>query len=341
MKYAVGYQLPPEGQEKFSEVVREFRADVAELYFPWPDEPTCRAALAEQRGYVDWSAPDRLLEDLDDIKKMGVRLDLLFNANCYGGKAVSTYLENRVCSIVEYLGATIGGVEILTCASPAIARIVRKNFTGIEIRASVNMRVGTVKGMEYLADLFDSFHMQRDYNRDFNRIAELKDWADANGKKLIMLANSGCMRFCSGQTFHDNMVAHEREIDETSNMAGWTPHTCWRYLKNRKNWVSILQNTWVRPEDIHHYEKYFDIVKIATRMHSRPAMVIRAYVERKHMGSLLDLCEPGFGPALAPYIIDNLKFPDDWFEKTSRCDKKCHKCGYCASILQKVLVSVE
>ncbi len=42
-----------------------------------------------------------------------------------------------------------------------------------------------------------------------------------------------------------------------------------------------------------------------------------------------------------PYVIDNTKFPDDWFEVTSRCDKKCHQCNYCNEVMDQVLVNTE
>ncbi|MGQ9632590.1 MAG: hypothetical protein ACUVXI_20090 [bacterium] len=341
MKFAVGYQLAEEGEEPFVDIVGDFKDHIGEVYFPWLDMPTGRASLTSRRGFVDWGGQRRLEEELRAFKEMGVRLDLLLNANCYGRYAISQHLANLVCSVIEHIQEIVGGLDAVTTTSPAIARTIKQNFKNIDIRASVNMRIGTVKGMEYLADLFDSFHIQREFNRDFERINELKEWADAHGKKLYMLANSGCLSFCSGQTFHDNLVAHEAEIDETFNIPGWNPSLCWNYYANRENWVSFLQNSWVRPEDIHGYEGYFPIIKLATRMHSNPRMVIEAYCERKFVGNLPDLFEPGHGPAFYPYIIDNSRFPEDWSERTTKCDKICHKCDYCASVLKEVLVKVE
>ena len=72
-------------------------------------------------------------------------------------------------------------------------------------------------------------------------------------------------------------------------------------------------------------------------MHTLPRMVIDAYAKAEYRGNLLDLFEPGFGPALAPYVMDNDKFPEDWFEKTSHCNKKCEQCNYCQSILRQVM----
>ena len=341
MKFSVGFRLYQEGEEPFSEIVKAYKDSVSEVFFAWQDIPTGRSGIASDHGYTDWSAQRRTEEELRKIKEMGVKLDLLFNGNCYGELAMSEKLANTVLSVIEYLNYEVGGVDIVTTASPAIAHTVRKHFPNIEIRASVNMKIGSVKGMEYMSDLFDSFHVQRDFNRDLGHLKNLKRWADQKGKKLVMLANSGCFINCSGQIFHDNMVAHEAEICEMQNLKDFMPYVCWRSLKDKENWHYVLENTWVRPEDLYNYEGLFDTVKLATRMHEYPAMVIGAYARGYHYGNTLDLFEPGFGPAFAPYIINNSAFPEDWFERTTSCKKNCHECGYCKSVLEKVLFDTE
>lgn len=339
MKFAVGYQLPGEDDEPMVEIIADYAEHIAEVYFPWADLPSGRAPLASRRGYTDWTAQRELERDLVRLRELGMKLDLLFNAACYGGRAISEWLENQVRSVLDYMEAGVGGADIVTTTSPFIARTVKRYFPAVEVRASVNMRIGTIKGMAYLADVFDSYHVQREHNRDLGYLRELKAWADSAGKRLIMLVNSGCMIHCSGQSFHDNMVAHEAEIDECRNVTGWNAHTCWRFLQDPANRVCVLQNTWVRPEDLHHYEGLFEVVKLATRMHARPRAVIDAYVNRRFRGNLLDLMEPGFGPAFAPSVIDNTRFPEDWFTRTSTCDRRCHACDYCAQVLERVLVS--
>ncbi len=340
MKFAVGYQLPEEDEEPLVHIVRDFREQIDEVYFPWPNMPSGRSPMGSMDGAVDWQAQRRLESDLSAFKEMGLKLDLLLNASCYGRYGFSRYLANKVCSIVAHLRDSVG-LEVVTTMSPMIARVIKQNFPAIDVRASVNMRLGTLKSLQYVADLFDSFYLQREYNRDLERIQELKDWCNREGKDLYMLANSGCLNFCSVQTFHDNLVAHEQEVSEMFNVRDETPALCWRYYQQRENWVAFLQNSWVRPEDIHHYEPYFSVIKLATRMHENPHMVIRAYCEERFMGNLPDLLEPGHGPVFAPYVIDNTRFPKDWFVKTTSCDKRCDRCNYCSSVLECVLVNVE
>ena len=56
------------------------------------------------------------------------------------------------------------------------------------------------------------------------------------------------------------------------------------------------------------------------------------------MGFIGDLLEPGFSKEIAPYVIANQMFPDDWFKRTTSCSKNCHICGYCDRVLVDVLI---
>jgi len=340
MKFAVGYQLPDEDEEPIVETVKDFREYVEEIYFPWLNMPSGRSPMTVHEGSTDWEGQQKLEKDLKEFKEMGIKLDLLLNANCYGRQSLSKHFENFICSVIAHLKDTTG-LDAVTTTSLMVARTIKENFPDIDVRASVNMRIGTIKAMEYISNLFDSFYVQREYNRDFQKIKEMKGWADKYGKKLYILVNSGCLNFCSGQVFHDNLVAHENEIAETNNITGWNPSVCWNFYAKKENWVAFLQNSWIRPEDVHNYDSHFSMAKLATRMHSNPRKVIQAYAEKKFNGNLLDLLEPGHNPIFSPYIIDNSKFPHDWFEKTTSCAKDCHKCKYCKQVLEKVLVKME
>lgn len=339
MKFAVGYQLPEDDEEPLVDIVRDFADKIDEVYFPWPHMASGRSPMGSMGGDVDWRALGRLEADLRAFRDMGVRLDLLLNASCYGRYGSSRRLVDLVCSIVAHLSGGVG-LDAVTTMSPAVARTVKRELPEVDVRASVNMRLGTVKSLEYVADLFDSFCIQREHNRDLERIGELRNWCDRAGKRLHILVNSGCLNFCSVQTYHDNLVSHENEVSEMLNVTDDVPAMCWRHYRRREHWVTFLQNSWVRPEDVHHYEPFFQVMKLATRMHANPHMVIRAYCTGEFAGNLPDLFEPGHGALFAPYVWDNTRFPDDWFARTAGCDKRCHSCDYCSSVLDRVLVKV-
>lgn len=338
MRFAVGYQQPESG-EPFSAVVSDYLGSVSEVYFPWPGMATGRSELGVSRGAVDWGAQEELLSSLRAIRGMGVRLDILFNATCYGDEAIGASLSNRVCSILDYLGGLGLLPEVATTASPFIATVVRRHFPEVELRASVNMRLDSTLAMEYLGDLFDSFYLRRDLQRDLSQVEAFSVWARRHGKGLCLLANSGCLRFCPYQSFHDNLVSHNGELSCRRNVPDFQPHLCWRLYRDRANFEEVLRASWIRPEDLRRYEPLVDVVKLATRQHPRPRMVIGAYASGRYGGNLLDLLEPTFAAAFAPYVLDNASFPSDWAESgvAGACAANCTHCGRCAEVLARVL----
>ena len=335
LKLSVGYQY----SEKFlfSKIVSDYAQSIEEVYFPWVDAASGRSMIGGYDGYFDYGLQNILIGELKKIKELGIKLDLLYNANCYGEDAMSEVLRGKVYSVIDFLTDNGIKVNVITTTSPAIACMVKEQYPEIELKASINMKISTVKGMQYVAHLFDSFCVAKECNRDIEKLKMLKAWAQENGKKITILANSGCMRDCSGQIFHDNMVAHEHEISKQKNI-NFLPYMCWQYLKDKANYPAVLQNTWIRPEDIDNYEGLVDTVKLATRAHQLPGMVIGAYARRMYSGNLLDLFEPGFGPAFAPYAIDSSKIPEDFWQKTVSCNKDCTKCNYCKTVLDKAIV---
>ncbi|MCQ2402083.1 MAG: hypothetical protein MJ059_09250 [Lachnospiraceae bacterium] len=342
MKFAAGYQNNIYGEpfaDMIADYVRNPQGDgkanyVGEVYFPWVAQASGRPPLMPE-GMVKEEAEEELISDLRKLKGMGVSLDLLFNANCYGEKAVSRSLEKEVISIIERLISEGVGPEIVTTTSPFIARATKKYYPEMEVRASVNMRIGTIQAMQYVSDLFDSFYIQRDFQRNLPYVENVSRWCHENGKKLCLLANSGCLRFCPGQTFHDNLIAHCLGASD-DRVPDYNPHVCRNLYEGGKNAVEVLKSTWVRPEDIYRYEGLIDVVKLATRQHSYPRSVVSAYVNESWDGNLLELLEPGHSPAFYPYEIDNSAFPEDFFDKTGKCLNGCTGCGYCEEVLNTV-----
>ena len=340
MKYTIGYQLPDEYDSTYA-ICQEYSHAISEVYFPWGSEPSGRSALcdAEDADLVE----AHQLEELKAIRELGIRLALLLNSNCYGSQAISQKTKDRILTIADTLKNELD-IDSITTASPFLAYILKKEFgDAVRIRASVNMRVGTVDAMEHLSECFDGYYMQRELNRDFTAIHTLKVWCDAHQKSLHLLANSGCMRNCAFQTFHDNMVAHESDIVKTENVRLRFPSPCWEYLHKlpqKKALENYLHSTWIRPEDIHHYEPYFAEVKLATRMHQRPRMVVAAYAREHFAGNVMDLTEPSYSRLFPGKVLDNTLFPPDWFEKTTQCSKNCDSCGYCAAVAEKALTTM-
>ena len=329
MKFAVGYQ-EPENRELFSNIVADYRENLCEVYFALPGSPSGRADYA-QNGSIA-----RLEEELDKIRKMGVKLDLLFNANCYGGSAISLEFEKKFCAVLADLQSIALLPDILTTTSPYVAMLVKKHWKNVETRASVNMRIDSISSMDYLKDLFDSFYIRRDLQRDIPTVKLFKKWCDRNGKKLGILLNSGCLRNCPSQTFHDNLVAHDKDV-KLRNNTSWNPHLCWRIYAEQQRYADFLKSSWIRPEDVQYYDDLVSFGKLATRQHHYPRLVIGAYVNGSYNGDLLHLTEPDYSAAFKGKMLDNSLFPENWHNHTGTCGANCLNCGYCESVLEKIM----
>lgn len=284
------------------EKIIHFKEHIYEVYFSWGDFPNGRSNQLLKDGYSTWEAYKLQISALEKLKEQNIDLNLLFNANCYGAESLSRAFFDKVGTTVDYVNEKFG-LKSITTTSPLIAKFIKNNFEKLEVRASVNMEIGTVQGMEYLSDYFDGFYMKRELNRDFTAIKELSTWCKNKNKKLYMLANSGCLNYCSAHNFHDNLVAHEDEIAKMDNAYSFTG-ICQEYLKNPDNYKTLYENmNFIRPEEICRYEEFFDVVKLATRAHNNPTTVLESYIRGKYSGDILRLLEPAH--SIYPYVLEN------------------------------------
>lgn len=334
MNLFVGYQFRPD--LRFVNTIIENKQHIKEVYFSWPSIPNGRNSTAVKYGVSEWELLERQKKDLEKIAQAGIGLNLLLNGNCYGKNSLARKFYENIGNLIDDLMRNYG-IGSVTTTSPVIAKFIKNNFPTLEVRASVNMEIGTIEGVEYLSEWFDGFYAKRELNR---RPKELKVFADRChevGKKVYMLANSGCLNYCSARQFHDNLVAHEDEIayiDNAYNFHG----VCREFLNNEKNRMDLLRiSNWVRPEDLEKYTNYVDGIKLATRVSNYPEMILRSYISGNYSGNLLQLMEPDFSGIYPNMVLDNHSLPDDFYDQITDCSKNCEVCGKCRSYMMKAL----
>ena len=334
MKFAVGYQYRNTG-ELFSEMLADYQQHLSEVYFAYPGFASGRP----DHGAASANAAEQLEYELSRIRQMNIKLDLLLNGNCYGAWAISDRFYREIAQLLERLSFVDLLPEIVTTTSPFVAQCIRQLDQAIEIRASVNMRIDSLTALDYLLEKFDSFYLRRDLQRDLDTVKRFADWSKGHNKKLCLLVNSGCLRNCPYQTFHDNLVAHDAELREVRNRQDFMPHLCWERYHSGSNLEDFLRSSWIRPEDIKHYAPFCHTMKLATRQHSNPRMILGAYCSERFDGNVLDLTEPCYAQAFAPRILDNRSLDD--VELPGLCGSNCTHCGRCQKILQKAVKSCE
>ena len=334
-KFTVG--LPVEHNEAFLAQIIAERDRISQVYFS-PVGFAGGRGLPRGEDHSPWSAPARQLETLDRLHAAGIGLNVLFNANCYGGDSLSHAFFDRLGDTVDLLVNRYHLCSVTT-TSPLIARFVHANFEGVRTCASVNMSVGSPEGMEYIAKDFDGFYLAREYNRDLSRIRRMREACDGMGKELYLLANSGCLNHCSAHTFHDNLVSHEGEIVARDNLYRFEG-VCQSYL--RANGERFLQRTnFIRPEDLELVADYFDGIKLATRTSPNPGAILNAYLRDRHAGAITSLLEPDHTGLFFPQLIENQRIPSDFTARVLQCNKQCDTCTYCADACRAAMIQPE
>ena len=314
----------------FQNACRPHLDRIREVFFAWPGVLSCRPApefTPEVRA--------RLVGDLKWCRENGVLLDTLFNCNCYGDIAVSPELADFVSRMIGEMDAAGLFPDIVTTTSPFIATVLRQRFPSVNIRFSVNMRIHGTAGLEPVMELFDSFYASRERHREAGWLARLGEWARVRGKTLGMQANSGCLRQCPFQQFHDNLHGHNRMgQSQVGERFGFSVFRC-RTNYDRGNYEDFLRSTWIRPEDLPLYEEHVDVVKLATRRHAHPVEVLDAYATYSYDGDLARLMDPSYP---FPGAFDNAALGASalWPQVRDCADANdCRHCGRCAALFKE------
>jgi len=225
--------------------------------------------------------------------------------------------------------------DTVTTTSPFMATVLRQRFADVKIRWSVNLRVHGSVGFEPVLELFDSFYVSREHQRDVAYLVELAAWAKAHGKTMGLQANSGCLRQCPFQTFHDNLHGHGRiRQSQVGEQFDFSVFRCKTHYA-RGNYEDFLRATWLRPEDLPRYEPYVDVVKLATRRHPDPVKVLEAYATYGYDGNLADLMDPAHD---FPKRMDNAALgASPLWPSVRDCPSanNCTHCGTCTKLLKE------
>ena len=197
MNYIVGY--PIKENKSFLNTIIQNKNSISEVYFSWGDIPNGRSALSIDDALTPFEMQQRQANNLKLLSSEGIRLNMLFNANCYGKDSQSREFFNRIGNLIDYISREFG-LSSVTTSSILIAKFIKANFEDIDVRASVNMDIGSVEGLSYVSSFFDSFYAKRELNRNLPALMRLRKWCDNNDKEMYLLANSGCLNNCSAHT---------------------------------------------------------------------------------------------------------------------------------------------
>lgn len=338
-----------------------------------------------KNDFIGGGRPDNELFEIDKknfeehVKKAtvnGIRFNYLLNGSCTANKEQNKEWQKQLIDFLDYLKNV--GVTSLTVTNPFILMFVKKHYGDFfSIRVSTFACVDSYDKAKYWEDM-GADYICVDFvkiNRDFKTLKYMCD--NLKKAKLELLATNSCLKNCPMIYTHTNSLSHASSYaDDKADYQDWGLFFCQK--KELFNIEEYIKSPWIRPEDIHCYEKIgIENFKITERGFPTSELVkrVRAYTNRKYDGNLLDLIQ-GHGVVEAKNLklkkkkvesvadiyneikeirglgcprsaerhinIDNKKLDGfiDFFVN-GNCHNKCDKCNYCKKISESVIIKNE
>lgn len=337
-----------------------------------------------KNDFIGGGRPDNTLDKIDKerfeehvkyTRKNGIKFNYLFNGSCTANNEQNPEWQQKFKEFLTYLKGI--GVNALTVTNPYILMFVKKHFKNdFTVRISTFACIDSYIKAKYWEDL-GADYLCIDFtkiNRDFNTLKYMVD--NLKTAKIEILVTNSCLKDCPMIHTHTNALSHASSMNnEKDNYEDWSLFFCQKQELNHLE--EYIKSPWVRPEDIKYYENIgIEHFKITERGFPTEELVkrVKAYVERKYDGNLLDLIQGhgcmhndinnkkqrvttrkdiykeikrvrGLGVPREfdrHVYIDNKKLDGfiDFFIN-NKCTGNCNKCGYCKRIAQKAITKNE
>ena len=224
--------------------------------------------MAGSPDYIGTGRSNLASPQLEDIKaqtdlahKNGVKMELVLNSSCMGGRQLTPegYRTNNwyIEKLVDI------GIDSIVVADPYLVETISNNFD-VDVVVSVLAFVDSPQKAEMFQDLgASSIVIDSNVNRHFDVLHAIRDSVDCELKLLI---NEGCLYRCPFRYAHFNFFSHAFGPEPRPNVLD-----DYYYLKCLELRIEapeqIIKSPWIRPEDIKLYKDITDVYKIGGRTH--------------------------------------------------------------------------
>lgn len=287
-------------------------------------------------GRSPYAVPDVTREQVKDfIKTMadrGVTFNYLLNGNLEAEKLTDTDFKT---SLLNYLDLLFNdyGIDYVTVAVPELVEIINKYYPEVSVKVSTVLNVLSVRDLEKLAGLqFEKVTLGNDAPRNLTELKKMIDYAKDQKIELELMVTETCLYQCQ------NRYTHYQVQTKPTQASPNDPYMNRCSLQRIYHPEEFLKACWIRPEDLHFYERLgINHFKISGRSKdiNWTKRCIKAYVDRKYDGNLMDILgttPPTFENNLEHLIyLDNASLTDFLQNHPKECySLDCTKCGYCA-----------
>ncbi|MBD3419280.1 MAG: peptidase U32 [Chitinivibrionales bacterium] len=234
----------------------------------------------------------RLKASIKKAHAHGMEFNYLLNAATLNGLEQSRRGRKRIRGLLDYVVAC--DVDSVTVAAPFLIKLVKKHYPQLKVRVGVFAVVdGPVKARGWEEMGADTICVSSiAANRNFEVLESIRSAVDCT---LQLIVNAACQQGCTHELTHMNLLSNSSRRRDP--LRGFAFDYCFLHCSARRllHPVHFMRSCWIRPEDLHYYEKLgYTSFKIIER--SSPADLVlkrvRAYADRSFDGNLWELVAP-------------------------------------------------
>jgi uncharacterized protein (TIGR00725 family) len=262
--------------------IEKYREQVSGFYgrAPLANLPGSRAAT----GLIDIDR-QKAKYHIMRIKEQGFNFDYTLNA-----PVLKNEFDDEIKrQIIEELQWVENVADSITVVSPYIVELAKKYAPKLDINVSILAHIDNVVKAKRWADLgVAKINVDWSAIRDFATLKEMAKIFANTKTRLQILVNDPCLFQCPYALCHDLSMA-KGSIPKAKYEHYWT-FRCLRDYFNDP--TEIIKSRFVRPEDLHYYEKIgISDFKIADRNRTTDFIIksVAAYSQRSYKGNLADI----------------------------------------------------
>ncbi len=285
---------------------------------------------------------------IKEIHKRKMRFNYLLDGHCTGNKEYGWHGADEMLKTIKWISDS--GADGITTTLPHLVQVIKNDYPELKVGFGGSRVIWEMTRVKYFDSLgVDWIILHITSNRSFKLLKALRKAVDC---QLWLVANTGCLFFCNLGYDHDNFLAHASNYTAKAKDTDYFNLNCSAtFLKRTEEFIKC---PWIRPEDIFVYEKigYDKFIIYPNSSDTKSSLgIINAYKNRSYDGNLTEIlsaigkkiCQGKDGKMekAAPFL-DNKRLREviDFFvNKKEDCARSlCEECGYCKSVVDKVIV---
>jgi collagenase-like PrtC family protease len=223
----------------------------------------------------------------------GIEFNYLFNAACMGNTEYTREGQHALREALDWVSEI--GVDSVTVGQIYLLQMIKRCYPRLKVRISAHRFTDSVRKARFWEDHGADCIVLNEtaFAREFAALRAIREAVKCD---LSLIVNNSCRTDCAIAGTHASCLSHASQKQPGKKDAFPLDYHMLFCLDYRlRETVNYVRANWIRPEDLHHYEKMgFTNFKIVERNTPTPELLkrVRAYSERRFDGNLFELVLP-------------------------------------------------